>query len=74
MVTVACKELRDDKRSLLLTIRALNLAWYRAGLVTLTVSLYFLTNRYIRGGSYYGNTRNSANGRQDCFGFSKSGR
>ena len=54
LVTVTCKALRDDKRSLLSTIRALNLAWYRTGLpacaclpvgrvgrVTLTVRLLF---------------------------------
>ncbi len=34
LATVTYKELRDDKRSLLLTIRALNLIWYRAGLPT----------------------------------------
>src|SRR4030042_6479225 len=44
LVRVTCKELRDDKRNHLLTIRALNLIWYRAGLVTLTVRLYFLCN------------------------------
>jgi len=34
--------LRDDRRYLLLTIRALNLSWYRAGIVTITFTVTFM--------------------------------
>jgi len=36
-VKITCKALRDDKRNLLLTIRALNLKWYGTGILTVNV-------------------------------------